>query len=1421
MATNIIASIEPTKERLEILLKEVKTIQFTHPDQTSTTEQRQEFYEVRRRIIEDKIQRFQLCIQTLESANERWFNYIQKSTTAIKRKDEEEKYEEITKGDNGLFRILHEGKEAIITLKNEADHELMRLSQELFQPKEPPRPMSHPAVNLPQLSLPTFTEDPRQWRQFWSSFNAAVHSQAIPEVQKLNYLYSCLKGNTLQVVRGYDIAPENYEIIRQLLKDKYGESSTITKLLYNEFQSIKKNEREWVGTVEAMERILRQLKALGESLQHSSIETLIESKLPRWILEKVYHQKKIEVPWSVSKLRNFLSDMINVNEQVRSSQLSLTHADDKSTMHKSGQSFRSNFGGTSALATIRSNEEFRNSMIKNKKKGRRPCIFCARDHWDSECDIYPTANARVNRLRILKKCVLCFKENHNGEDCKRKARCFYCRASHNSALCNKRNQMPSKDQETKKTGFTNEKEISTSSYNSTLTMQTSSVKEGQRKETLFLCREIMVFNPLLPQRHEKALALFDLGSQLSFISKELSHRLELTETEERNLKLAPFGLKKPRSCRTTLTQLSIETTGKEIITLYGNVIEYLTNKLRVVETTIEGQFRNLKNYWKRPDILIGADYFFEFVDLKGIKKLVSGHLILQSKIGPMIVGKGDMNKICKSDSCNSNTVNVVNVNFNSELEKFWKLEMIGIQEPPTADDDDEALKHFKETIYKQHGRYHICWPWKDSKHKLSNNYGLCVGRLKNLITRLQHKSILRLYDETIQDQLRSGIIEEVHPKDEIGVIHYLPHHEVLTPNKATTKLRIVYDASAHLKGFKSLNEVLYRGPVMLPELVEVLLRFRMMRIVIIADIEMAFLQLGLQYGERNCTRFLWLNDIDKEVNDENIKCYRFKRVPFGVISSPFLLSATLNYHLENYGSTTAWEIRKNLYVDNITISANGTKEALYKYEEMKSIFEEASMKIREFLSNDEEFNERIPEYDRSTANKENFLGLKWIHDMDVIRVTLKPWVGKKITKRTIIQFVASQYDPLGFLVPSMIRLKLFIQYLWKENKSWDQVLNEEDEQQWNALIKEWPTNVIDVPRFAITNSPQTEIHVFTDASNIAYSTAVYALYQGNQGTKSNSFLIYAKSRIAPIKGISIPRLELLSILIGVRAAQFVLKQLGMKENQVTLWSDSKCALHWIKNYSKLLPRFVQNRVEEIRKAKFAFRYIPSEQNPVDIATKGLSSNKLRNYNQWWKGPQWLGKKSDWPQCEFKHEEEFEEATIAKITKMTPDFERKIIKFIAVYRFSKWIRLLRTTVWALRFIKLTSKRELPWLRSLSIKGNHMTKNDYDTAEWLLLRQAQSEGITEEINKWSLYQDEISKLWRTRSRLENSELDEESKYPIYLPNHNIISELLIKQKHEKLYHARIAHTLCELRRKFWIPKGRSAVKRVISWCMGCKR
>ncbi|MCP9260847.1 Pao retrotransposon peptidase family protein [Dirofilaria immitis] len=372
-----------------------------------------------------------------------------------------------------------------------------------------------------------------------------------------------------------------------------------------------------------------------------------------------------------------------------------------------------------------------------------------------------------------------------------------------------------------------------------------------------------------------------------------------------------------------------------------------------------------------------------------------------------------------------------------------------------------------------------------------------------------------------------------------GVIHYLPHHEVLTPGKLTTKLRIVYDASTRLKGMKSLNDVLYRGPITLPDLVGVLLRLRTMENVIIADIEKAFLQLELFQSERNCTRFLWLMNIQGEVTDDNIVCYRFQR--------------------------------KNLYVDDIILSTKGTEEALKNYEKMKSIFKEASINIREFLSNNEEFNKSIPEHDRAE----------------------------------------------------------------KRNYTWDQSISEEDEETWECLIKEWSTDVKDLPRRVIHPSEQMQFHVFTDASNLVYFAAIYVRNYGIEGVKTS--LIFAKSRIAPIKGITKPRLELLAIIIGVRAAHFVINQLNLEK--VPVLYGLTLSAHYI-GY-RTVPDYCQN-LYRIEKAKFLFRYIPTKYNPVDIATKGLSPAKLGNYETWWNGPSWLVKEgTNWPQWEYNFEGEYE------------------------------------------------------------------------------------------------------------------------------------------------------------------------------------
>ena len=203
----------------------------------------------------------------------------------------------------------------------------------------------------------------------------------------------------------------------------------------------------------------------------------------------------------------------------------------------------------------------------------------------------------------------------------------------------------------------------------------------------------------------------------------------------------------------------------------------------------------------------------------------------------------------------------------------------------------------------------------------------------------------------IKKQLSKGIIEKVDEKDLPTRRHYIPHHAVINPNKSTTKIRIVYDASAKKKdGMRSLNECLSRGQTILEDMCPLLLRFRTKRIGIIADIEKAFLQVGLREQDRDIARFLWIKDTKtKEINN-NIETYRFTRIPFGITSSSFLLENTIQHHLGKYNSATALGIKDDICIDNLVTGTDCEEDAINLYTELKQIFQDASMKLREWIS---------------------------------------------------------------------------------------------------------------------------------------------------------------------------------------------------------------------------------------------------------------------------------------------------------------------------------------------------------------------------------------------------------------------------------------------------------------------------------------
>ena len=231
------------------------------------------------------------------------------------------------------------------------------------------------------------------------------------------------------------------------------------------------------------------------------------------------------------------------------------------------------------------------------------------------------------------------------------------------------------------------------------------------------------------------------------------------------------------------------------------------------------------------------------------------------------------------------------------LQSFWQLESLGIQEPSNSVSDQ-----FASTIHMEGGRYEVSLPWRECHDPLPDNYNLSRRRLYGLVRRLkQTPVILREYDAILHEQLDKGIIERVEDSGETpGMIHYLPHHAVIRQDKETTKVRVVYDASARSNG-PSLNDCLHTGPKFNQKILEILLRFQSYPIALVADIEKAFLMISVTPKDRDVLRFLWIDDPSS--SEPRIVTLRFTRVVFGVSPSPFLLNATIKCHVEKYLSS--------------------------------------------------------------------------------------------------------------------------------------------------------------------------------------------------------------------------------------------------------------------------------------------------------------------------------------------------------------------------------------------------------------------------------------------------------------------------------------------------------------------------------------
>lgn len=1357
----------------------------------------------------------------------------------------------------------------------------LKKQQEFLERQEQKESVEGSAVKLPKLDISSFNGNKLKWTEFWDTFECTVHRNSkLSDVEKFSYLLNKLIGEAKRAVDGLALSNENYEVAIDILRERFGNKQEIVDLHYKELMNAPSptNKIQSLRSfLDVTEKHLRSLEVLEENINQHVFVSMIRSKLPEYVLRQLEFSKESSTDWTIDTLRDHLSKYVSACE--KSEKTIDDQKDDKKYsaergFTKSAQVSKQKMNlSSNRIFTPRRPVSAESLFVGFKEKSLPPktyvkrCRYCEKEHWSDECSKYNTIEDRKRRIKGC--CYRCLKEGHIASECRANKACVYCGEYnvHHRSLCSKKFKL--------KTSTRESSNVSLSDGMHTETTEVSTHQENVMVSTgemvLMQTAKTEVKNKENSKSTDVRL-LLDCGSQRTYITEGLANKLGLRKEKGEDIKLVTFGSKETKVIKTYSTTVTLRLNNGQYMDVSASIVPVISGNIQRKRFDI-GSMENLEhilnsvdladtipteNEYSSIELLIGNDFYLDIILPQKIE-VQPGLYLLSSKLGWLLTGRTSLSMDDESTDTNmliltygrSTSKTAVFQNVDScipprpDLEDFWKTESIGVIDKQGTTEDERVMENFKEQLKFHDKRYYVTWPWKDEPLDLPENKQLAYGRLKSCIKRLGSKpELLDKYNNVIQDQLKKGVIEPVDESMKDGKVHYIPHHAVVTPQKTTTKLRVVYDASSKCRPeFKSLNECLDRGPVMLHDLCGLLMRFRLHKVAITADIEKAFLQVGLQPSERNVTRFLWLKScVTPSTDQSNIQEFRFCRVPFGVISSPFLLGATVETHLETYNTKLAEKLKHDIYVDNLISGTATEAEAIELYCAAKGMFDDASFNLREWLSNSDKVNEFIPVKNRAEMIETNILGHVWNSQLDTLAIK-RPKIkcdSDVVTKRSVLKVLASVFDPLGLFAPITLSGKLLLQQLWSRKVEWDDVIEDIDtKSKWNNIS----SDLSSISEFAlkrciaINDNSQVSYKLlcFCDASSSAYAAAVY-LHQTSVKEKRCD-LVFAKSRLAPVNGITIPRMELMAVLIGVRCLKFVGDQLKIKLDESYLWTDSQCVLGWL-NSVKTLPVFVKNRVKEIKlHDKVRISYVSTKENPADIATRSTNVKSLIQNSTWWHGPLWL--KDDigawFPTTEISSQvdctadtDDYCDHGLFNLSDNRKELRRAntiCAPFnIDCTKYSLITKLLRVTAFAMRFVKKISKRPC--------ENSTLTAEEIQEAENLWIIHIQRKNFSDVIDglkkqkqtnlqrQLGLYVDDKGIL-RCRGRLENASLSEGARSPVLLPRNEYFTQLIVLRSHKQSLHSGVSQTLSNVRYKYWIPQGRATIKSVLRTCNICRR
>nr|XP_027213272.1 uncharacterized protein LOC113806347 [Penaeus vannamei] len=597
-------------------------------------------------------------------------------------------------------------------------------------------------------------------------------------------------------------------------------------------------------------------------------------------------------------------------------------------------------------------------------------------------------------------------------------------------------------------------------------------------------------------------------------------------------------------------------------------------------------------------------------------------------------------------------------------------------------------------------------------------------------------------------------------------------HPVLNPKKPE-KCRIVFDCAAKYGG-SSLNDHVHQGPDLTNGLVGVLLRFRQGAVGFMADIESMFHQVRVTPEDRDSLRFLWFENNN---TSQPLQTLRMTAHIFGGVWSPSCANYALQKVVEEYRnmySEVLNTVLRNFYVDDCLKSANSVESAIVLAKQVKELLNRRGFHLTKYISSSPELLKHIPKEDRGKSlislqlnledqSTERALGMLWHVNTDYLGFDVQVMHNRTQTKRNVLSTLSTVFDPLGYF-----------------------------------------------------NYKKGSTSSFSDASEYGYGVASYLRVT----LEDNSVyinLIMAKSRLAPLKGSTIPRLELAGALEAVRLDKILTKELEIPLEISVYWVDSQIVLWYLNSSDKRFQTYVANRVGKIldHTEVSQWRYVPSEENPGDDASRGMSASDLLRNDRWVHGPNFLQcEEHKWPvqplfRCsELEEFLELKASPVVCSIKSNADHTCKLLNY-----YSSWFKMKKAVAWYIR-LKHFLKRK-PRLGPITVK-------EFKEAERNIILYVQKTLPKEplQLKKLNPIKGDDD-LLRVGGRLTNSQLEEDAKHPVILPHAHHISRLIVESCHLNTGHAGVERVLAEIRRKFWILKGRKLVKSVVYSCVTCKK